>query len=99
MVFALIRISGSKTPNHNYAYKSMIMEMGASAKWSNNFKSEEEMIAVVKCLLARQNKPDDLRRVVEQIRHGDYCFFDLDLTAKDAESLGWEKSQMNKRVL
>src|SRR5215813_11174943 len=99
MIFALVKISSSRPRNYSYAYQSVIMEMGASTKWINHFGSEDEMIAVVKCLLAKQNQGDQIRRVVDHIRHGDYYFFDLDLTAKEAESLGWKKSQIDRRVL
>ena len=68
----------------------MIIKIGASTKWTHNFDSEDEMKAVVIHLMARQGRSlYDLPRVIDQIRvGGSYYFFDLDLTAKEAESLG-----------
>jgi hypothetical protein len=68
----------------------MIMEIGASPAWTNNFDSENEMISVVFRLLAKREPPPDLRRVLNQITNGSgYYFFDLDLTSEEAESLGY----------
>jgi hypothetical protein len=92
MIFALVKISGSRTRDHTYAYQSMIMEIGVSAKWTKNFQSEDEMKAVVIRLMAKQWRPYDLRRVIDQIRVGGYYFFDLDLTAEEAESLGFPRT-------
>jgi len=90
MIFALVKISGSRTRDHSYAYQSMIMQIGASSKWTHNFDSKDEMKAVVIHLMARQGRPlYDLPRVIDQIRVGGYYFFDLDLTAKEAEFLGF----------
>ena len=67
----------------------MIIKIGASTKWTNNFDCEDDMKAVVTRLLAREGRAYDLWRVIDQIRvGGSYYFFDLDLTAKEAESLG-----------
>jgi hypothetical protein len=68
------------------------MEMGASPKWTNNFESEDEMITVMNCILARQKKEDgDVRQFLNEIRGGDHYFFDLDLIPDEAETLGWNK--------
>jgi hypothetical protein len=56
------------------------METGASAKWTNTFESEGEMIAIVNGTLARQKRPGDVRSVLNKIRDGGFYFFDLDLT-------------------
>ena len=56
------------------------METGASAKWTNTFESEGEMITIMNGILARQKKQGDVRRVLGQIRGGGFYFFDLDLT-------------------
>jgi hypothetical protein len=89
MKFAMVKISRSRNRNQSCAYSSMIMQIGASPKWTNNFASEDEMLAVVIRLLAKQNRPDDLHRVLHQSTNGGYYFFDLDLTAEEAESLGY----------
>jgi hypothetical protein len=92
MMFALVKISCFKTPNQNYAYRTVIMEKGASAKWSNKFETEDELTAVVNPILAGQRIRGDVRLLLGQIRHGDDCyFFDLDLSAQEAESLGWQR--------
>jgi hypothetical protein len=91
MIFALVKISGFTTPNQDHAHRTVIMERGASAKWVNNFYTEEELIAVVNPILAGQRISNDVRPLLGQIRHGDECyFFDLDLSAQEAESLGWQ---------
>jgi len=96
MLFALLKISGVKLRNGDYAYKSVIMRQGASAKFVNEFSSEHELIVVVNRILARQKRRADARRVadvrcvLDQVRDGGYYFFDLDLTAEEAESLGWQ---------
>lgn len=92
MIFALVKISGSRDGNHSYAYYSMIMEVGASAKWTNAFLSEEEMIAVMNGILARQKKGGDVRYFLNKIRDGEHYFFDLDLTSEEAEALGWKRT-------
>jgi hypothetical protein len=92
MIFALVKIGGFKTPNQDYAYRTVIVEKGASAKWVNNFDTEDELIAVVNPILARQRIRGDVRLLLCQIRHGDDCyFFDLDLSAQEAKSLGWQR--------
>jgi hypothetical protein len=89
MKFAMVKISRSRNANHNCGYSSMIMEIGASPKWTNNFESQDEIIAVVIRLLAKQKRSDDVHNVLHQITNGGYYFFDLDLTAEEAESLGY----------
>jgi hypothetical protein len=102
MLFALLKISGAKLRD-GYEYKSVIMERGASPKFVTEFSSEDEMIAVVNRILARQKKQRDagrvadVRSVLNQVRNGGYYFFDLDLTPKEAESLGWQTSRNLER--
>jgi hypothetical protein len=84
---------GSIVRNHTYAYRSVIMEMGASAKWTSIFESEGEMIAIVNGVLARQKRQSDVRSVLDKIRDCGFYFFDLDLTTEEAESLGWKDSE------
>jgi hypothetical protein len=91
MKFAMVKISRSRNANHNCGYSSMIMEIGASPKWTNNFESQDEIIAVVIRLLAKQKRSDDVHNVLHQITNGGYYFFDLDLTDKEAESLGYPR--------
>ena len=62
MKFAIVKFSESRNRNRHHAYSSMIMEIGASPKWTTNFDNEEEMVAVVRLLLAKQKQPDDLNR-------------------------------------
>jgi hypothetical protein len=93
MIFALVKISGSRHGDHGYTYDSVIMEKGASAKWTNAFESEDEMIAVMNSILARRKRSEDVRHLLNKIRSGDYYFFDLDLTPEQAEALGWKKGQ------
>ena len=69
------------------------METGASAKWTNTFESEGEMIAIVNGVLARQKRQSDVRSVLDKIRDCGFYFFDLDLTTEEAESLGWKDSE------
>jgi hypothetical protein len=89
MKFAMVKIIGSKNRDHSHSYSSTFMEMGASPKWTTCFDSEDEMIAAVMLLLAKQKQPDGLNRVLNQIKNGGYYFFDLDLTAKEAAFLGY----------
>ena len=91
MKFAMVKISRARrNPSRLFPYESMIMAMGASPRWTGHFDSENEMIAVVFRLLAKQEPPPDLRRVLDQITNGTgYYFFDLDLTSEEAESLGY----------
>jgi len=88
MLFALLKISGVKDRD-GYKYKSVIMERGASAKGTIDFDSEDKMITVVNRILAHQPKRGNVRRILDQIRDGGYYFFDLDLTAKEAKTLGF----------
>jgi len=60
MIFALVKIGGTKHRDHSYAYYSVIMETGASAKWTNPFESEDEMITVMNGILASQKKGGDV---------------------------------------
>jgi hypothetical protein len=93
MKFAMVKISRLRR-NPSRLYESMIMEMGASRRWTGNFDNENEMIAVVFRLLAKQEPPPDLRRVLNQITNGSgYYFFDLDLTSEEAESLGYPRDE------
>jgi hypothetical protein len=92
MIFALIKIGGTRHGNHSYAYYSVIMEMGASTKWSNIFESEDEMITVMNGILARQKRGGDARQWLNEIRDGYHYFFDLDLTLEEAEALGWKQT-------
>jgi hypothetical protein len=95
MIFALVKISGFNTSDQNYTYRTVIMEKGASAKWANNFYTEDDLIAVVNPILARQRIPDDVQLLLSRIRHGDErYFFDLDLSAQEAESLGWQRHRL-----
>jgi hypothetical protein len=56
------------------------------------------MIEAVMSLLAKKSRPDDhLARVLDQITNGGYYFFDLELTVKEAESLGY--CRLNAPVL
>jgi len=91
MIFALVKIGGTKHRDHSYAYYSVIMETGASAKWTNPFESEDEMITVMNGILASQKKGGDVRRLLNKIRDDCHYFFDLDLTPEEAEALGWKK--------
>ena len=91
MIFALVKIGCTRDCNHKYAYYSVIMETAASAKWTNPFESEDEMIAVMNDILARQKKSGDVRRLLNEIRDGSHYFFDLDLTSEEAETLGWKE--------
>jgi hypothetical protein len=98
MKFAMVKISRSRDPDHRCEYSSMIMEIGASPRWTSNFDSENEMIAVVFRLLAKQEQPPDLRRVLNQITNGTgYYFFDLDLTSEEAESLGYPMLSLSEK--
>ena len=67
------------------------METGASAKWTNPFESEDEMITVMNGILASQKKGGDVRRLLNKIRDDCHYFFDLDLTSEEAETLGWKE--------
>ena len=89
MKFAIVKFSGLRGRNHLCAYESMLMEMGASSRWTHSFDREDDMIEVVVRLLARQGRHDDLPYVLDQIRNGGYYFFDLLLTPQEAESLGY----------
>jgi hypothetical protein len=91
MIFALIKVCGTRQRDHGYGYYSVIMETGASAKWSKAFESEDEMITVMNGILASQKKNGDVRQFLNEIRYGHHYFFDLDLTSEEAEALGWEK--------
>ena len=91
MIFALVKIGGTKHRDHSYPYYSVIMETGASAKWTNPFESEDEMITVMNGILASQKKGGDVRRLLNKIRDDCHYFFDLDLTPEEAEALGWKK--------
>jgi len=84
MIFALVKIGGTKHRDHSYAYYSVIMETGASAKWTNPFESEDEMITVMNGILASQKKGGDVRRLLNKIRDDCHYFFDLDLTPEEA---------------
>jgi hypothetical protein len=93
MKFALIKINGSKSQNQNYVYSSTIMEMGASPKWTKSFKSENEIIDILSCLLSKQDRPDNVGQVLSKLRkNGEYYFFDLNLTHEEAGWLGWKNS-------
>ena len=92
MIFALVKIGGTKHRDHSYAYYSVIMETGASAKWTNPFESEDEMITVMNGILASQKKGGDVRRLLNKIRDDCHYFFDLDLTLEEAEALGWKQT-------
>ena len=85
-----MKISGSRLRGHEYSYRSTVMEKGASPKWTNAFANEDEMIAVANGILARQKTRCDVRQVIEKIRTGEHFFFDLDLTRREAETLGWQ---------
>jgi hypothetical protein len=89
MLFVLVKISAKKFRN-GYGYESVIMEHGASAKYIHHFGSEDEMLDIVNRILARQKKYRDVRLLLDQVRHDGYYFFDVNLTAKEAESLGWQ---------
>ena len=97
MIFALLKISGSRTGDHSYVYSSTIMEMGASAKWTKTFESESVMIATLNDILAKQKRRGhcDIRYALNKIRDGEVYFFDLDLTREEAESLGWKTSSQH----
>jgi hypothetical protein len=92
MNFALVKFSSSPSRNRSYPYSSMIMEIGASAKYTHPFGSEHEMVATVHDMLAKQKRHDDLSRVLNKVGDGGYHFFDLELTREEAESLGWNDS-------
>ena len=89
MKFAMVKFKASKNRDRLCAYESMLMEVGASPKWTRSFESEDNMTEFVVRLLARQGRNDDLRPVLDQIRNGGYYFFDLHLTPQEAESLGY----------
>lgn len=91
MTFALVKINGSQPRSRGYTYSSTMMEIGASAECTNSFQSEIEMVTTVYGILAKQKRQDDLSSVLGKVRDGGYCFYDLDLTREEAESLGWEK--------
>ena len=95
MIFALLKISGSRTGSHSYTYSSTLMEMGASDKWNKAFESESSMIASINAILARQKRRLDVRYALNKIRDGEFYFFDLDLTPEEAESLGWMASSQH----
>jgi hypothetical protein len=90
MKFSMIKISGSKQRDGDYLYESMIMEMGASTPWRNTFESEFEMVSIMNDILARQKRDRDIRHVLSMVHGGEHYFFDLDLTEKQAEALGWQ---------
>jgi hypothetical protein len=54
MLFALLKISCVKLHNGCYAYKSVIMERGSSAKCVNDFDSEDNMITAVNRIFMRR---------------------------------------------
>jgi hypothetical protein len=60
MKFAIVR---SLNRNRVFVYESMIMEMGASPKWTRSFDKEDDMIEIVVRLLGRQKRADDLRKI------------------------------------
>ncbi len=68
----------------------MIMKRGASTPWKNTFESEFEMVSIMTEILTRQKRDRDTRHVLSRIRGGEHYFFDLDLTAEQAETLGWQ---------
>jgi hypothetical protein len=70
----------------------MIMETGASAKWTHTFESEHEMFAVLSPILARQKRRTGVPLMPDKVRLGGQYFFDLDLTQKEAEFLGWNNT-------
>src|SRR6516225_580357 len=84
----MVKFTRSRNPSRLCAYESMNVEVGASPKWTHSF-DKDDMIDVVVRLLASQKRPDDLRHVLDRVRNGSYYFFDLDLTAEEAESLGF----------
>ncbi len=96
MKFALVKITGSKIDDHTHEYQALIMELGASSKWTYLFKNEDEMVEGMNRILARQNKRANIKRLLTQIRREGYYFFDLDLTQQEAESLGWKRTPVDQ---
>ena len=91
MIFALVKLTCSKTHDKSYVYESTIMERGGSPKWTNVFESEHEMIVVLNRILAKQRRCSGVQLLVNEIRVSGQYFFDLNLTQEEAESLGWKK--------
>jgi hypothetical protein len=43
-------------------------------------------------ILARQKRAGDIGRFLSDIQRGEHYFFDIDLSEKQAELFGWNKS-------
>lgn len=98
MRFSMLKISGSKQNDGNYVYESMIMEKGASTPWRTTFETEFEMVSLMTNILARQRRDRDARHVLSSVHAGEHYFFDLDLTEKQAEALGWQAAEVAELV-
>jgi hypothetical protein len=92
MNFSMVKICGTKQSNGEIRYESTIMEKGASTPWKNSFESQYELVSIMNHILARQKKARDVRHVLSAMDDGTHYFFDLDLTGKQAESLGWRRT-------
>src|SRR5215469_9385714 len=96
MKVALLKISASRVSNHLYTYNSMIMEMGASPKWTNTFESEEEMVRFMNRILSKQKAHCDVRLALEKIRKEGLYLYDLSLLPEEARALGWRPAAFPK---
>jgi hypothetical protein len=88
----MIKISSLKEPDGSYKYESMIMEQGASAPCKQPFESEYHMVSTMNDILARQRRAVDVRHLLSNIQQGEHYFFDVDLTERQADLLGWKNS-------
>lgn len=92
MRFSMIKISSLKEPDGSFKYESMIMERGASTPWQGTFESEYHMVSIMNDILARQRRAVDVRHLLSNIQQGEHYFFDVDLTERQADLLGWKNS-------
>lgn len=92
MRFSMIKISSLKERDGSFKYHSMIMEQAASTPLRRTFESEYHMVSTMNDILARQRRAVDVRHLLSNIQQGEHYFFDLDLTEKQADLLGWKKT-------
>lgn len=96
MRFSMIKIVGAGQANGMYEYEATSMEMAGSTPWKKTFDSRHELVSVMNGIFATQKRQQDVRRVMSKILQGGQYFFDVELTDKQAESLGWQRSpEMN----
>jgi hypothetical protein len=94
MRFSLLKLSASKQHNGDYHYVSKAMELGGSPAFTSTFHSANEMISLMNEILALQKKSyAHVGSMVERIRNEGIYFFDVELTKRQAELLGWRPQQ------